>query len=338
MAEPDVTAPDDRPWQELALVCRSGVAESRHLGTVVVLDAAGEAALMLGTPGAVVLPRSTTKPLQALACLRAGAPLAGPDLAIAAGSHTGQDEHVEVVRSVLRRAGLAEDALRCPVDWPEDETTRDRLIRSGHQRSQVRMNCSGKHAAMLLACAVNDWPVDTYLDPQHPLQELIRSTTAELTGAAVEHVAVDGCGAPLFSTTVTGLARAFRQLATATPGTEEARVAGSMRKHPFYVGGTGQANTEAMRALPGAVVKGGAEGVIGMATSTGQAVAVKVVDGSPRATTLIALAALEGVGVDVSSAAVLRQVDVFGGGVRVGSLELSGPLLAWWSERTGTAR
>lgn len=338
MAEQDVRVAEDRPWQELALVRRSGVVESRHLGTVVALDAAGDAALALGAPSAAVLPRSTTKPLQALACLRAGAPLDGAELAIAAGSHTGQDEHVETVRSILRRAGLDEDRLGCPVDWPEDEATRDRLIRGGHRRSRVRMNCSGKHAAMLLACAVNGWPVDTYLDPRHPLQQLVRSTTAELTGVPVDHVAVDGCGAPLFSTTVIGLAQAFRQLATAAPGTDEAQVAHAMRERPFYVGGAGQANTETMRALPGVVVKGGAEGVIGMATDSGQAVAVKVVDGSPRATTLIALAALEGVGVDVSPAAALRQVDVLGGGVRVGSLELSGLLLAWWSERTGTAR
>lgn len=338
MAERWIDVPEDRSWEELALVRRSGVAESHHLGTVVALDSAGDVALALGTPDAVVLPRSTTKPLQALACLRAGAPLEGPALAIAAGSHTGQDEHVEVVRSILARAGLGEDALGCPVDWPQDEATRDRLVRDGDQRSRVRMNCSGKHAAMLLACTVNGWPTETYLAPEHPLQDLVRSTTAELTGVPVERVAVDGCGAPLFSTTVTGLARAFRALAVAAPGTDEAEVARAMRDHPFYVGGTGQTNTDTMRALPGTVAKGGAEGVIGMATAAGQAVGVKVVDGNPRATTVIALAALEGVGVDVSSASALRQVDVLGGGSRVGSVEVSGSLLAWHSERVGVVR
>jgi L-asparaginase II len=334
---PDTSAATRPALAELAVVTRSGLVESRHLGTLVALDADGSVALAVGDLDGTVLPRSTTKPVQALACLTAGAPLTGPELAIAAGSHTGEDEHVRVVRSLLERAGLDDDALRCPVDWPEDEGTRLRLIREGGDRSRVRMNCSGKHAAMLLACAVNGWSTEDYLAVDHPLQQHVRRTTAEVTGAPVRHDAVDGCGAPLFGTTVLGLATAFRAVATADPGTPARLVADAMREHPFYVGGSGHQNTEVMRGVPGAVAKGGAEGVIGVAARTGQAVAMKVVDGSPRATTVVALRVLGALGVDVSGAAAFASVPVLGGGVPVGGILPGAAVEEWVAARAGSA-
>ncbi|TAM70419.1 MAG: asparaginase [Microbacteriaceae bacterium] len=305
---------------ELAVVWRSGLIESRHFGSLIALDAAGDIALALGDPDAVVLPRSTVKPMQALACVAAGAALGGPELAIAGGSHTGEDEHVRVVRAVLERAGLSESALGCPPDWPEDEATRERLIRASVGRTAVRMNCSGKHAAMLLACVTNGWSTHDYLDPAHPLQQHVRATMATMMEQPVLHDAVDGCGAPLFGTTVRGLATGFRNLVLAAPGTSERAVADAMRGCPFYVGGTGHVNSEVMRLLPGVLAKGGAEGVIAMATPDGGAVAMKIVDGSPRATTLIALRVLKFLGVDTGAAGALTSVPVLGGGVPVGRI------------------
>ncbi len=263
--------PVPSPLADLAVVIRSGVVESRHLGSIAALSADGSVAWQTGS-GEQILPRSTVKPVQALACLLAGADIDGADLAIAAGSHTGEDVHVDVVRDLLTRAGLDESALGCPVDWPEDEPTRERLIRDGEQRSRVRMNCSGKHAAMLLACAVNGWDTATYLDPSHPLQRLVRATLERLSGETVAHDAVDGCGAPLFSVSPLGIARIFRALVTADPGTSERRVADAMRSYPRFVGGDHHANTDAMLRVPGLLSKGGAEGVIGMATADGAAV------------------------------------------------------------------
>lgn len=319
---------------ELATVFRGGFPESSHEGTVVVLDQDGQDALSLGDPDIAILPRSTVKPLQALACLRAGATLRGEELAIAAGSHTGEDRHVAVVRRLLDRAGLTEDDLGCPVDWPEHEPTRERLLAAGVPRERVRMNCSGKHAAMLLACTTNGWDVASYLEPAHPLQRLVAQTVKDLTGEPVQHVTIDGCGAPLFGVTVRGLARAFHRLATAAANTPEALVAEAMRTHPFYVGGDPHQNSDAMRLIPGLLAKGGAEGVIAMAAPTGEAVALKVADGNPRATTLIALAALSAVGVDVSSAGTLMDLPVLGGGQRVGEIALGADLSRAVNART----
>lgn len=320
---------------ELAVVTRTTldggeVVESRHLGSLVALDAAGEPVVQVGDHDGLVLPRSTAKPVQALACLHAGADLIGEELAIAAGSHTGTDTHVAVVRRILERAGLDESALRCPADRPEDAATRDRLVRSGTPTSPLRMNCSGKHAAMLLACRASDWDTTTYLDPEHPLQQQVRATLEGVSGVAVDHVAVDGCGAPLLSTTLAGLARALRGLVTAADGTLERRVADAMRAHPFFVGGEPHPNSDTMIRVAGSLAKGGAEGVLAVAAATGEAVALKVVDGSPRATTAVALHALGTLGVDTRGAGDLVDLPVLGGGARVGSIRPGSGLGERW--------
>jgi L-asparaginase II len=313
---------------ELAVVDRSGFVESRHCGTLVGLAADGSVAVVLGEPTAAILPRSSTKPLQAVGCRAAGLTLSTAGTALSAGSHTGEDHHVTQVRSILAGAGLSEEDLDCPSDWPEDEATRHRMIRAGESPTRVRMNCSGKHAAMLACCVVNDWSTADYLSPDHPVQQEIRTRLQQAAEEPVTHVAVDGCGAPLFSTTVLGLARAARALVMASPGTPERVVADAMRAAPEYVGGTGHQNTEFMRLVPGTICKGGAEGVLMAAAATGEAVAMKVADGSPRATTLLALAVLGALGVDVSAADVLAREPVLGGGIPVGEIRVSDKLRA----------
>jgi L-asparaginase II len=151
---------------------------------------------------------------------------------------------------------------------------------------------------------------------------------AEVTGVPVGADAIDGCGAPLFGTTVRGIARAFGRLVQAEPGTPERAVADAMREHPFYVGGTGHQNSTLMETVPGALAKGGAEGVIGVAAPDGTAVAMKIVDGSPRATTLLALRVLEALGTPIAGAQRLVELPVLGGGVPVGAIEVGRDLAA----------
>jgi L-asparaginase II len=305
---------------ELATVVRSGFVESRHFGMAVALSPSGTPVFAAGDVDAVILPRSTAKPLQAVGTLVAGAVLDGPATAIAAGSHTGEDRHVEAVDRILASAGLDRSALGCPPDRPEDEATRFRLISSGAAPDAVRMNCSGKHAAMLAAAVALDGldAAGNYLDPASQVQKIIGAEIERLTGATTGVVTVDGCGAPLLGMPLSGLARSFGLLATAAPGTAEHQVATAMREYPEYVGGRGHLNSDTMRLLPGVLAKGGAEGVIAMATPDGYAVAVKVIDGNPRATTALALALLETCGADVGPAASLRDVPVLGGGQPVG--------------------
>ncbi|QIK65969.1 asparaginase [Nocardioides sp. HDW12B] len=280
----------------VAEVVRSAVVEGRHHGRAVALDAAGDVTWSLGAPDAVLLPRSCVKPLQALALVRHGLDLPDDLLAIACASHSGEPVHLDAVRRVLAGAGLSEADLHTPEDWPFDPEERDRVVRAGGTRTRIAMNCSGKHAAMLATCVVNGWPTATYLDPEHPVQVAVRSTLEELTGVPVEATLVDGCGAPLMSTTLTGLARAFARLATAADGPEQ-RVADAIRRHPTLVSGTRRDEAALLSALPGAIGKVGAEACYAVALPDGRAVALKIEDGGDRARPVVMAAALERLGV-----------------------------------------
>jgi L-asparaginase II len=169
---------------------------------------------------------------------------------------------------------------------------------------------------MLLTCVVNGWPTRGYRDPDHPLQRLVRATLAELTGADVGVVAVDGCGAPAFGVAPTALARAFARIARADPDTPEGRVADAIRAHPDHLGGAGREVTELIRAVPGIVAKDGAEGVYAAALPDGRAAVLKIADGSGRARQPVMAALLRELGVDAD----LPTPAVFGHGRPVGAV------------------
>jgi L-asparaginase II len=309
----------------VAEIVRSGFVEGHHYGSVVVLDRAGDVDWSVGDITSAMFPRSCNKPVQALAMLRAGLDLPPDLLALACASHSGESFHLDGALRILKGAGLDESALQTPPDFPIDDTAREEWIRDGHGREPLAMNCSGKHAAMLATCVVNGWDTATYRDPDHPLQVAIAETFAELTGEPVEAVAVDGCGAPLLSTSLSGLARAFRTLATAQDGLER-RVADAIRTHPEFTSGTRRDEAALLRAVPGAIGKAGAESCYAVALPDGRSVALKTDDGAPRVRPVLMAAALERMGVPgetgVDGDAVRRTgvVELLGGGVPVGSL------------------
>jgi L-asparaginase II len=309
----------------VAEVVRSGFTESWHRGAVAGLAADGRQVISVGHTDVPFLPRSANKPLQAVAMLRCGLGLEAELLALAAASHSGEDFHVDGVRKILSGAGLSEDDLRCPASWPLDADTAHRLIARGEGMSRIRMNCSGKHAAMLATCAVNGWPTGSYLAPDHPLQQAIRHTIEELAGQQVAATGVDGCGAPLFGLTLAGLARAFRVLVLAAPGTPERRVADAMRAYPEWTSGTHRDERRLMAAVPGLLVKSGAEGVDAFALADGHGVrsgAVKIDDGGQRARTPVTVAVLRQLGAVVPDE--LAAVPVTGGDAVVGEVRAIG--------------
>jgi L-asparaginase II len=309
----------------VAEIVRSGFVEGHHYGSVVALEADGRVAWSVGDVESPVLPRSCNKPLQAVGMLRAGLDLDGELLALAAASHSGEPFHLEGARRILASAGLDESTLQTPPDYPIDDQAREEYIRAGGQKSRLAMNCSGKHAAMLATCVANGWDTGTYLDPEHPLQVAIAETFADLTGEKVEVVAVDGCGAPLLSTSLGGLARAFRSVAVATSGPEK-RVAEAIRTHPEFTSGSRRDEATLLRAIPGAIGKAGAESCYAVALADGRAVALKTDDGAPRVRPVLMAAALERLGVtrddDVDADAIRRTgvVELLGGGRPVGEI------------------
>lgn len=314
---------------ELAVLQRGSLIESRHIGAAAVTAPDGSLLRALGDVEALMFGRSSLKLFQALTVLRLGAPLEGVEQVLATASHAGTPAHVRVVRDILDRAGLTEDQLQCPHAWPTDRQAMFVAHDAGLGGRRITMNCSGKHAAFLATCVAQGWDTASYLEPSHPLQRAIVATVEELTGGPVGSVAVDGCGAPVFATSLAGLARGVGLVAgAARRGVDPAATSltAAILEFPWAIDGPGRANTLVIERL-GVVAKLGAEGVMVMGTLGGAAVAVKVLDGSLRAATLVALELLASVGAvdrDAADAVIAETTEkVTGGGQIVGELRAS---------------
>jgi len=300
---------------ELAHYIRNGFVESIHFGSIALFD--GSEFTGLGDIDSEILPRSATKPLQASAMVRLGLDLPDRLLALSCASHSGGEMHRLAAKEILNSVGLDVDLLQCPTDRPYGDT--ERRAYGDQQPARDVHNCSGKHASMIATSIINGWDINTYRDPSHPLQIEIKKEYLDASGTTSTHVAVDGCGAPIFSMSLRGLAQASSAVATgSTPA--RARVFAAMRAFPEMVGGEKRFTTEAMRLIPGLMVKEGAEGVEIAALADGRSVAFKVIDGSMRAIPVVLVAALSRIGVDVSALHELADTPVLGGGLKVGEI------------------
>ncbi|MFV0457303.1 MAG: asparaginase [Actinomycetales bacterium] len=307
----------------LARVVRGGLTESVHLGHVVVVGPDGTPQLSLGAPDEQMFARSALKPVQAVAMVRSGLSLSDPLLALVCASHNGEPRHLEGTRLILDGAGLQVADLQNTPDLPYGAAAQREWLADGHGREAIAQNCSGKHAGMLATCVTSGWPTETYLEPDHPLQTRVRSTVVELTGDDPAVQTIDGCGAPLFSCTLTGLARAFSRLASASD--EVGRVGAAMAAHPEMVAGADRDVTTLMSGLDGVVAKDGAEGVYTVGLPDGRGIALKIADGSPRACPVVIAALLRHLGLDAAVLDEVGQVPVLGHGRPVGQIELAVP-------------
>lgn len=308
----------------VAELVRDGHVESLHHGVLSVVDQDGATLLERGNPDAVVYPRSTLKPLQALAVLETGITLTPLQLALTTASHCGSSAHREAVSNFLHATGLDESALQCPEDWPLGHSERADFVAEGHLPSRLAMNCSGKHAGFLAACADAGFSTRDYLSVHHPLQQGIVDTITRYTGEVPAFTSRDGCGAPLHALSVQGIARGIAKIAAGNTA-HERELLSAVHDNAWAIDGEGRDNTVTIETL-GGIAKIGAEGLVVMGTPSGVAVAVKILDGSMRATSLVALAALENVGaISVEKAALLAQrmaYPVMGGDTIIGSLKV----------------
>ena len=271
-------------------VWRGDVAESHHRGHAVVCDASGAIRAAWGDPDAVILPRSSCKMLQALPLVESGAAegLGTERLALACASHQGAAMHVERVARWLADLGLDEADLRCGPQVPDDAPERQRLRAAGEAPCQLHNNCSGKHAGFLtLNRRLGGDP--EYVGVDHPVQRAVRAAFEEMCGAESPGYGIDGCSAPNFACTVHGLALAMARMADPRglgPAREAAarRLVSAMMAHPLLVAGEGRACSELMAAMPGIAVKTGAEAVfVAILPEQGLGVALKIEDGTTRA-------------------------------------------------------
>ena len=306
----------------LARVIRSGLVEAVHDGAVAAVDVDGRLRASTGDLDRAFFLRSAAKPFQATVSQESGADLSSHQMALACASHGGQPVHVAIVRAMLAESGLDESALKCPPAWPFGEGAQDQLVAAGHRAPRaIWHNCSGKHAAMLRACVASGWPIDTYLDPDHPLQERIAGTMQDVLGANYGPVGVDGCGVPAFRANAHSMAGSFARLAG---DVRFAPAWQAMHRRPALTSDQGQPAAHIATWVE-AAAKHGAEACLGVAVRNQLGVAVKVWDGSPRAVGVGMVAALDQLGlVSRTAREALRGIShppVLGGGLPQGTIE-----------------
>ena len=310
----------------IAAVERSGFDEGLHFGRLIGLTADGAEAFDHGDVGAPMHPRSANKLMQAAAMRSLGLELDGELLALSAASHWGEPRHVDGVQHLLASAGLDESALQTTPSLPEDVESRHEIICGGGTAQPIFHGCSGKHAALLATCVLQGWDVESYCDPASQLQVALREYVETCAGAPVAHTAVDGCGAPAWAIPLRVLAQVYRAGVLGEQGSPLRDVADAMRAYPEFVGGERSEVTGLMRAVPGLLLKDGAEGVYVAALPDGRAAAVKVADGGFRAgqvalvASLRALGAASDPGVDVLAFDRWGTVPVLGHGEPVGRI------------------
>ena len=295
----------------LAEVIRNDVVESQHSGHFVALDTDGSILFQKGDPTQLIYPRSSYKAILASAMVRNGVNLEPRLLALTCASHSGLTMHQEGVLEILKLASLDVGALHNVKDKPLDEAA----ALTTSEPTRLAMNCSGKHAGMLLGCAINGWPTNNYLEPGHPLQRAFKSELENLAGERVSHTAVDGCGSPLFLISLLGLARAIRAMRISTDPVHQS-VVDACRSFPEMVAGPGRMTTILMGQYPGLFMKSGAESMMVAAVEDGRSFAFKVNDGGMRPRSAITLAGLRSLGIQAGDS--LEKV--YGGDYVVGSI------------------
>lgn len=272
---------------------RNGTMECRHFGAIAVVNTQGRVLAHAGNPHWLSFTRSTLKPLQALPFVSSGGPaqmgFGSRQLAMMCASHSGEAMHVREVEYMLGRAGQGYQRLQCGCQVPIGVEL-GTVERAG-PFDERQHNCSGKHSGFLAHCALHDLPVETYLDPQHPLQQAIRRSVAAATGVAEQdlRMGIDGCSAPNYALPLSGLARAFARLASGAQDAEFGpsfqALADAMTAHPELVSGTGRNDEAFMRVGRGDwVTKVGADGVQAVGSrSRGLGFAIKIIDANKPA-------------------------------------------------------
>lgn len=289
----------------LVEVTRGAHVESRHSGAVAVVDGDGSLVFSLGDIECPVFPRSAVKAMQALPLVESGAAdaygLGDRELALACASHSGETDHVETARAMLKKAGRDESALECGCHWPFEQHVLIAQVRAGIAPTPLHNNCSGKHAGFVCTCAHAGIDPAGYTGYGHAIQKEIRGIMEALTGTAHRHdnCGTDGCSIPTYAAPLKNLAHGFARMATGR-GLETMRAKAAKRlidaamAEPFYVSGTKRACRRLMETAPGRIfAKTGAEGVFcAVLPGKGLAIALKCDDGATRASEAMVAALL----------------------------------------------
>lgn len=291
-------------------VTRGPIVESRHRGSVAIVDVSGKVQVAWGDIKQPVYPRSAIKALQALALIETGAAdavgLSQSELALICSSHGGEPRHTETVDRILNRVGLSEADLECGIHWPSHDDSAHALAAGGAVATQLHNNCSGKHAGMLVLAKHMGVPTKGYSQVTHPVQQRILGVLEFMAGIDMGHLplGLDGCSIPNWAIPLENLAYAFARFGAADDMPEDRRracdrIMAAVASDPFMIAGTGRYCTEMTQILGNRVfLKTGAEGVFCAAVpSMGIGIALKCDDGASRGAEMLLTAVLDKIGV-----------------------------------------
>lgn len=297
---------------------RGDFLESEHSGHAVICDDTGQIVEAWGDPDKIVLPRSSSKMIQALPLITSGAAkvhgLTDEHLALSCASHNGAAIHTTRVQTWLASLGLGDDDFRCGPQTPNDVDAAEALVKAGQTACQYHNNCSGKHAGFLtLSQHLKAGP--DYIDADHPVQQAAHEAWETVTSESTSGYVIDGCSAPNHASSLHGMARAMAWFASAHERSDAVSQAAvqlrtAMATHPDLVAGEGRACTELMRAMDGKVtIKTGAEGFfVAIIPERKMGVALKITDGTTRASECAMASILVKLGVlDAAHPATLKR-------------------------------
>lgn len=282
--------------QPVARVFRGDFVESTHFGSAAVVDSEGRLLYRVGDPYLITFMRSSAKPFQAISVVESGAArefgFTPSEIAVMAGSHSGEPKHIQAVQSILGKIGLGLEHLQCGVHPPIGDISVQEARGETMERTSYHHNCSGKHAGMLAIAVFKNLSVHDYISPDHPVQRLIKKTVSEICCYPEDKIGtgVDGCSAPNFALPLYNMALGFARLTApnAVPR-EKAQayntVAMAMREHPDYVGGEGRFDTVLAGTRGETIIsKAGAEALECFSLiDRRMGAAVKIIDGTKRA-------------------------------------------------------
>jgi L-asparaginase II len=275
--------------EALVFVTRGGYPECIHRFHIVIVDSKGDVIFERGDRNFFTCLRSSAKPFQAIAALRAGIMkkygLSEEECAALTGSLNAEPFQIDIVRSMLNKAGLTEDYLQCGAQYPSHKATAESLKKEGYSPLPIYHNCSAKHTGMLLACKAKGYPLDNYLDFNHPFQKDILKTVLQFTELDEKEIktVIDGCGAPVFFMPLINLAIGYKNLAISKDIAVE-KLINSVKKNPLMIGGNERLCSDIIKVTNGKVfAKIGADGVYAaFSEEFKEGLAMKVEDGSTK--------------------------------------------------------
>jgi L-asparaginase II len=273
-------------------VFRGKTRESFHRGVVCIVDENGNTVAGLGDISQICYPRSTMKLFQHIPLLMSGAvdayDLGLEEIAIMCGSHNGEELHVDMANSILLKAGLPKSVLQCGPQLPERYADKVDLFSKGLKPHSLHNNCSGKHAGFLLYCHYKGYDLNTYLDPEHPLQKEIKQVCADIYEFNIDdmHLGIDGCSAPVYTIPVYNQALAYKNLVSKNPALVKYHealetIVKACSDFPYMLGGDKRYCTELIEIASARLIgKTGADGVYCLGLKDRKwGIAIKIDDG-----------------------------------------------------------